>query len=237
MRYPWSLDYWKTGEWQVVNERLHDMEKRHEAYNPTRPNLFRSLQLIKPEDVRVVLLGQDPYPDARYSTGVAFSIPKDIEAKDFPPTLRTLLQEYSTDTGYPLPSHGNLEQWCHQGVLLWNVVPSCKQGTSLSHDWDEWSYLTKEILTRLSTQGGIVFAFLGTVAKRYINEIDVTKNSAVVTSHPSPRGSLNSKTPFQDSRLFTVVNDHLVNMGQTPVNWELKDASLSEEAVQGTNLA
>lgn len=228
MRYPWSLNYWKSGEWQVVNERLHDMEKTHEAYNPTRPNLFRSLQLIKQEDVRVVLVGQDPYPDARYSTGVALSIPVGIEAKDFPPTLNTLLKEYSADTGYEIPSCGNLEQWCKNGVLLWNTIPSCRVGHSLSHDWDEYSYLTREIITRLSSQGGIVFAFLGTVARRYLQDVDITKNSVLITSHPSPRGSLNSKTPFTGSNVFTRINDHLVNMGSTPINWELKDETSSK---------
>jgi len=223
MRYPWNLKYWKTGEWQVVNERLHDMEKRHETYNPPRGSLFRALALVQPEKVKAVILGQDPYPDARYSTGVAFSIPEGIEAKDFPPTLKTLLQEYSIDTGYPLPSNGNLERWSEEGVLLWNVIPSCTNGRSLSHDWDEYSYLTREILTRLSSQGGIVFAFLGAVARRYVEEVDLTKNSVVVTSHPSPRGSLSSRSPFIGSRIFTVINDHLVNMGQTPIDWELKD--------------
>jgi len=236
MRYPWNLNYWKSGEWQVVNERLHDMERDHERYNPDRGSLFKALQLTKPEDCKVVILGQDPYPDPRYSTGVAFSIPKDVEAKDFPPTLNTLLQEYSADTGYPIPSHGNLEQWTKMGVLLWNVIPSCRTGRSLSHDWNEYSYLTKEILTRLSTQGGIVFAFLGTVAKRYLNDVDLTKNSVLATSHPSPRGSLNSRNPFVGSRIFTAINDHLVNMGQTPISWELKDEGISETPVQGSNL-
>jgi uracil-DNA glycosylase len=236
MRYPWNLNYWKSGEWQVVNERLHDMERDHEGYNPDRKSLFRSLQLIKPEAVQAVLLGQDPYPDARYSTGVAFSIPKDIEAKDFPPTLNTLLQEYSTDCDYPLPSHGNLEQWSKMGVLLWNVIPSTATGKSLAHDWDEYSYLTREILTRLSTQGGIVFAFLGTVARRYIDCIDLTKNSVLVTSHPSPRGSINSRTPFIGSRIFTSINDHLVNMGREPINWRLDDDDLGKAPVQGPNL-
>lgn len=236
MRYPWNLHYWKSGEWQVVNERLHDMERDHVTYNPTRPNLFRALQLVKQEAVRVVLFGQDPYPDARYSTGVAFSIPEDIEAKDFPPTLSTLLQEYSADTGYPIPSQGDLTEWSKRGVLLWNVIPSCRTGKSLSHDWDEYSYLTREIITRLSEKGGIVFAFLGTVARRYVEYVDVTKNSVLITSHPSPRGSLNSKVPFTGSKIFTSINDTLVNMGQTPINWELKDEGTSETPVQGTNL-
>lgn len=237
MRYPWNLDYWKSGEWQVVNERLHDMEKAHVTFNPKKLDLFRALQLCPMGKVKVVILGQDPYTDARYSTGVAFSIPKDIEEKDFPPTLRTLLEEYSADTGYSIPSHGNLEQWCKEGVLLWNVLPSCTQGKSLSHDWDEYSYLTKEILSRLSSRGGIVFAFLGTVARRYVNCIDLTKNSTLITSHPSPRGSLNSRVPFIGSRIFTAINDHLVNMGATPIDWELKDEAASEATVQGPNLA
>ena len=224
MRYPWNLDYWKSGEWQVVNERLHDMERRHETYNPGRGALFKALQIIKPEDTKVVILGQDPYPDARYSTGVAFSIPRDIKAKDFPPTLNTLLKEYSADTGYPIPSHGNLEQWSKAGVLLWNVIPSTRTGQSLAHDWDEYSYLTREILTLLSSQGSIVFAFLGTVARRYLDCVDLTKNSVLRTSHPSPRGSQNSRTPFIGSRIFTAINDHLVNTGanQSIGDWKMK---------------
>jgi uracil-DNA glycosylase len=199
------------------------MERDHEAYNPPRSSLFRALQLIKPEATRAVLLGQDPYPDARYATGVAFSIPQGIEEKDFPPTLNTLLKEYATDTGYSIPSHGNLEQWCTEGVLLWNVIPSTTTGKSLSHDWDEYSFLTREILTSLSAQGGIVFVFLGTVARRYLDCIDLTKNSIITVSHPSPRGSQNSRTPFIGSGIFTAINDHLVNMGREPIDWKLHD--------------
>lgn len=246
MRYPWSLNYWKSGEWQVVNERLHDMERDHghiskrdggqHRYNPCRRDLFRALSLVPEASVKAVILGQDPYPDARYSTGVAFSIPEDIEAKDFPPTLRTLLQEYSADLDSPIPRHGNLERWCQEGVLLWNVLPSCTQGMSFSHDWDEYSYLTTEILTRLSSTGGIVFCFLGAVARRYVDCVDTTKNVSLVTSHPSPRGSLTSKTPFTGSKIFSTINRHLVDLGQNPIDWELKDAGVSEAAVQGSNL-
>src|SRR5882757_10361728 len=180
MRYPWNLNYWKSGEWQVVNERLHDMERDHEGYNPVRGALFKALRDTKCEDCKVAILGQDPYPDIRYATGVAFSIPKDVEAKNFPPTLNTILQEYSVDTGYPIPNQGSLERWSERGVLLWNVIPSCTAGRSLSHDWDEYSFLTREIITKLSAQGGIVFAFLGTVARRYLDCVDLTKNSALV---------------------------------------------------------
>lgn len=265
MRYPWNLDYWKSGEWQVVNERLHDMERDHASFNPSRVDLFRSLSRLSMADVRVVIIGQDPYPQAEYATGVAFSIPppdvEDPEASPerlssgqseeepsgdtgqqvqtsagspegvqmearreslpFPPTLQTILREYSEDTGYPLPLSGDLSAWGRQGILLWNAIPSCRTGQSLSHDWDEYSYLTREIITKLSDKGSVVFAFLGAVARRFTDYVDLTKNSIIITSHPSPRGSRNSKTPFDGSRLFTTINNKLADLGQPPIDWRL----------------
>src|SRR5882724_252094 len=224
MSYLWKLKYWTTGEWQVINERLHDMEKAHEVYNPKRPLLFKSLQLLKPDAVKVVIVGQDPYPQSRYASGLAFSIPGEIEASDYPPTLATIFKEYSSDLHYRIPTSGDLSKWSREGVLLWNAIPSTRKGASLAHDWDEWSYLTREIITKLSAQGGIVFAFLGAVAKRYISDVDLTKNSIVVTSHPSPRGSINSRNPFVGSRLFTTINDKLIDLGGQPIDWRLDDA-------------
>lgn len=249
MKYPWNLDYWKSGEWQVVNERLHDMEKKHERYNPDRRFLFAALSGLSMADVRVAIVGQDPYPLAQYATGFAFSIPapqqlpkgnsgEQIQPANtaFPPTLQTILKEYSSDLGYPVPYTGDLNRWSVQGVLLWNAIPSCASGRSLSQDWDEWSYLTREIITKLSDKGGVVFAFLGSVARRFADCVDLTKNSVLCTSHPSPRGNLNSKTPFTGSRIFTTINDKLVDMGQQPINWRLDDAGSPEGTNQGPNL-
>lgn len=222
MTYPWKLDYWQTGEWQVVNERLKDMEKANVPYNPTRASLFRALSITSLGETKVAIFGQDPYPDGRYATGLAFSIPADIDRHGFPPTLNTIFDEYQSDLGYPYPSHGSLLRWAQQGVLLWNVIPSCQRGKSLSHDWDEWSYLTKEITKKLSEKG-IVFAFLGAVAKRYLEEVDLTKNEIILTSHPSPRAIKFSKTPFEGSRLFSTINDKLISQGLDPVDWRLPD--------------
>lgn len=224
MRYPWNLDYWKSGEWQVVNERLHDMERDNVQYNPKRADLFSSLVQLHIPDIHVAIIGQDPYPQAEFATGVAFSIPATVAQADYPPTLRTIFTEYQADLGYPLPLCGDLSAWSRQGVLLWNAVPSCRTGQSLSHDWDEYSFLTKEIIHKLSEKGSVVFAFLGTVARRFMDDVDPTKNSIIVTSHPSPRGSLNSKTPFTGSRIFSTINDRLADLGQGPIDWRLPDA-------------
>lgn len=221
----WALDYFNTGEWQVVDERLKDLEKINrpmgrDGYCPGRHNLFAALRHIASDGVRCAIIGQDPYPNTAFATGMAFSVPSDVQSRTYPPTLFNFLREYSSDLGYDLPRNGDLSRWCTQGVLLWNAIPSCRSGQSLSHDWDEYSYLTREIIQVLS-QRGIVFALLGQVARRYINDIDPINNSIIVTSHPSPRGSLNSKTPFLGSRLFSTINDKLVSNGQEPVDWRL----------------
>lgn len=221
----WDLDYFNSGEWQVVDERLKELEKvsrkvGSDGYNPGRDNLFRALQLIPMGEVKVAIIGQDPYPATAFATGVAFSIPSGYGHTGFPPTLQCFLKEYSADLHYDIPNSGDLSGWSARGVLLWNAIPTCASGRSLSHDWDEYSYLTREIVRRLS-RGGVVFAFLGGVARRYIPDVALENNEVIVTSHPSPRGNINSKSPFTGSRLFSTINDKLVNNGQQPIDWKL----------------
>src|SRR4051812_17818104 len=110
----WNLDYWKSGEWQVVQERLRDTAGK---WTPGHSLCFASLKSFSgPGEVRVMVIGQDPYPNPKYATGVAFSIPK--EEKVFPPTLENIFHEYQDDLGLPRPVHGDLSRWTEQGVLL-----------------------------------------------------------------------------------------------------------------------
>jgi len=216
----WSLDYFNSGEWQVVQEKLDDLEQARVAINPARENLFKALDSTPFESVRVAIIGQDPYPGEGVATGIAFSIPPYITP--FPPTLVNLLREYKSDLKYGQPKTGDLTPWVRQGVLLWNAIPSCNRFKSLSHDWDEWSFLTKEIVVRLAARG-IVFAFLGAVARRYTGFVTSDNNSVIETSHPSPRGSASSKVPFLGSRLFSTINAKLLEEGEEPINWRLPD--------------
>ena len=214
-----DLEYWSSGEWQVIEERLSDLDKAGKLYNPERQNLFASLDATPMEKVKVVVVGQDPYPSGRYSTGIAFSIPKTVTSH--PPTLVHLLKEYVDDLHYPYPKNGCLEKWAEQGVLLWNAIPSCDVGKSLSHDWVEWSYLTKELIQTLSVQGNVVFVLLGSVARRYAQWVDTDRNDLIETGHPSPRGNLSSKTPFTGSRIYSRINACLCRRGKDPIDWRL----------------
>ena len=218
--FTWDdMDFWSSGEWQVIQERLDDMDKAKISYNPSREYLFAALDAVPFAKVRCVILGQDPYPDKRYASGIAFHTGTD----DIPATLGMIYREYMDDLSLDekeYPTNGNLMPWCNQGVLLWNVIPSCETGASLSHEWEEWKFLTQEILQRI-TQRCIVVVALGGVAREYVKYVDTFRSRVIETSHPSPRGNLNSKTPFLGSRLFSNINDKLNALGLEPINWRL----------------
>lgn len=222
----WDLDFFNSGEWQVCDERLTEIVRKNKrisasGFNPGRKNLFASLRATPEGETRVAIIGQDPYPNGTYSTGLAFSIPRDIpRVSGWPPALEGLLSEYSSDLGYDFPHSGDLSSWAAQGVLLWDSIPTSGTTKSLSHDWPEYEYLTREILRKLSERG-IVFAFLGGTARRFVADAAGLNNAVIETSYPSPRGTMNSKNPFRGSRLFSTINAKLVDLGLEKIDWKL----------------
>lgn len=214
-----DLQYWQTGEWQVIQEHLDDMDKAKTKYCPSRENLFAALDATPYDEVKVMIIGQDPYPNPKHATGIAFDIPK-VEWP-FPPTLENIFKEYVDDLHYDKPSSGSLIPWAKQGVLLWNATPSCQAFKSMSHaDWPEWQLLTQEIVEECSKKG-IVFVFLGSKAQQFDKFVDQKTSLVLKTSHPSPRGNLNSKTPFSGSRIFSTINTKLNERKLGAINWRL----------------
>lgn len=222
-KFDWfQLDYFQSGEWQVIEERLNDMDARMELYNPKRELLFNSLDATPYSKVKVAILGQDPYPDRNCACGIAFSIPNGSipTGMMLPPTLDNIFKEYEHDLHYSRPKTTDLLPWCKEGVLLWNVIPTCKWQHSMSHDWTEYGPLTAEIIDRLNDRS-IVFVFMGGVAKRYLKYANRAHNIILETSHPVPRASKWSNNPFTGSRIFTRINDALHTLGKEPVDWKL----------------
>jgi uracil-DNA glycosylase len=203
-----KLRYWSTGEWQVIKEKLDEA-----IYNPGNSKLFAALRAVHPGPCRVAILGQDPYPDPRLCTGIAF------EAPGLTPSLKNIYSELEADLGITQPTHGDLSRWCEQGVLLWNVYPTCAPGKPGSHHWDEWEYLTREIVEKLD--GQVVFAALGTVAAKFVDH--VTKSPVIRTSHPSPLGVRHG---FAGSKLFSRINLSLSGMNKDPIDWRLDNGQL-----------
>lgn len=218
-----DMDYWQSGEWQVVEERLDDADKAGKLYNPSREFLFAALDATPFDRVKVAFIGQDPYPDRNMACGLAFSVPNGTipTGHALPPTLDNMFKELVNDLHYPFPTRTDLLPWAHRGVLLWNAIPSCGWRDSMSHDWYEYVPLTSEIIRRLSDKGKIVFVFMGGVARRYAHIVDTNKNTSIEVSHPIPRASIRSATPFTGSRIYSSVNDHLSKYKVEPIDWKL----------------
>lgn len=209
-----SLLFWQSVSWLHIQDFLDEEEQR---LCPSRENLFTALDATPYDKVRVMFMGQDPYPNPEYATGLAFSIPK--RARPYPNTLRNLFREYKSDLGYPDPPSGDLSSWAKQGVLLWNACPVSIAGKPL---WcykalPEWDLLTQEIIDALQQHPLMIFVFMGAIARNYSKYIDQERHILIETSHPSPRGSFRAKRPFLGSRIFSTVNSYLLD----PIDWRL----------------
>lgn len=209
-----ELTFWQSGEWQVIQERLDEYDKRGSLYCPGRQFLFAGLDATPFGETKVCIIGQDPYPTRDHAIGVAFGVPQ--TAKTLPPSLVNIIAELRSDlTDLRANPRRDLSGWTQQGVLLWNVYPTCLVNRPASLRWDEWTYLTKEIVEKLDAKG-IVFCLLGNVAKsfsRYVNN-----SSIVQTSHPSPLGV---NKGFKGSRIFSTINSLLKDEGYSTIDWRL----------------
>lgn len=218
MIHKWEdMRYWRSGEWQKIVEDFDDWDRKGIQYNPKRTEIFRALDLTPYTSTKVAIIGQDPYPNAAHATGVAFSVPKGCV--DYPPTLQNIFHEYSDihrDLKYPYPKTGCLETWCQRGVLLWNAYPTCFTGRPGSNHWSEWEFLTHEIIEELNANN-ILIVTLGAVARSFCDGISNTLSF----SHPSPLGFKKGLRPFDNSRFFSTINDHLCGMNEEPIDWRL----------------
>ena len=190
-------------------------ERKAVTVFPSEREVFAALQLTPPGAVRVVIVGQDPYHGAGQAHGLSFSVQRGTR---IPPSLRNIYAELHSDLDIPLPSHGNLEAWAKQGVLLLNSTLTVREGEAGSHAGHGWETFTDAIISYLgSRQEHIVFVLWGAHAGRKTSLIN--QHHTVITSvHPSP---LSAHRGFFGSRPFSQTNRALADHNQPEINWRL----------------
>ena len=181
------------------------------------PAPFRALALTPPADVRVVILGQDPYHGPGQAEGLAFSVPPGVKP---PPSLRNLFLELQRDLDLPVPANGSLVRWAGQGVLLLNTCLTVEEGQPASHAGRGWEAFTDAVIRHCS-QTGPAKAFLlwGAHAQKKRALIDDARHAVLQANHPSPLSARRPPMPFLGCGHFSAVNRWQVEQGQPPMCW------------------
>lgn len=192
---------------------------------PAQERWFHALNLADFAEVKVVILGQDPYPTPGHAMGLAFSVEENV--LPLPKSLLNIYKELLDDLGVDNFHSGNLESWAKQGVLLLNAVLTVEAGLANSHQNQGWEQLTDKIIATLSRlQPGLVFVLWGKNAQQKRVLIDEAKHLVIADPHPSP---LSAYRGFFGSKPFSKINNQLISQGKSPINWQLPAALFSLE--------
>lgn len=180
---------------------------------PAMENIFSALNAVKYEDVKVVILGQDPYHEPNQAHGLAFSVQDGVE---LPPSLVNIYKEIESDLGITCEKTGNLSRWAKQGVLLLNTSLTVRRGQAGSHRGKGWETFTNEIIKLLSKRNDpMVFILWGSNAQSFAPEI-APQHLVLKAPHPSP---LSAYRGFFGCKHFSKANDFLIKNGKSPIDW------------------
>ena len=198
--------------WTLLEARIIDAYKTELCF-PAPKNIFRSLRLCQYSDVKVVIIGQDPYHGINQADGLAFSVP---EGTKIPPSLRNIFKERKNDLDVD-PRSSDLSDLAKQGVLLINSVLTVAHQEPGSHANWGWEMLTSDLIQAVNDkQSNVCFLLWGKYAKRFESIIDHSRHTVFISSHPSP---LSAYRGFLGSKPFSMVNDALEDSGQRPIIW------------------
>ena len=201
-------------------QKLHDFlshEMNNQQILPSASDIFYAFSATQYEQVKVVILGQDPYPTPGQAHGLAFSVLPNV--RPLPGSLKNIYKELVTDMpGFSPPQHGNLTYWAGQGVLLLNTVLTVRAHEANSHQKKGWEQFTDSVINLLNLkQERIVFVLWGKKAQAKIPLIAATQHRIVASAHPSPL----SVKLFLGSKPFSQINRHLTDAGSQPIDWQL----------------
>lgn len=197
-------------------QKFLDEEYENSIVYPHRDDIFNALQATPYHQVKVVLLGQDPYHGEGQAHGLSFSVPKGVK---IPPSLKNIFKELHDDLGVPIPEHGCLQSWAKEGVLLLNTVLTVRAGKANSHRGKGWEVFTDKVITCLNErEDGVIFLLWGNDAKKKIPLINQKKHVILTSSHPSP---LSAHRGFFGSKPFSKVNAILEEWNKEPIHWTI----------------
>ena len=186
---------------------------------PPGDELFNAFTHTPLEQVKVVILGQDPYHGEGQAHGLCFSVRPDVPV---PPSLKNIFREINAELGLPLPTHGNLISWADQGVLLLNSVLSVEYAQAASHRGQGWEQFTDRVIEVVNSEReGVVFMLWGSYAQRKGAIIDASRHCVLKAPHPSP---LSAHRGFFGCGHFRAANEYLQRHGRDPVDWSLPTA-------------
>ncbi len=187
--------------------------KKGRIYPPGKL-IFSAFDHCSFEDIKVVIIGQDPYHGLGQANGLCFSVNDGIE---IPPSLKNIFKEIQQDLGKPIPSSGNLNRWARQGVLLLNATLTVRANLAGSHQRRGWEEFTDAVIRLVSDQKeGIVFMLWGAYAQKKGEIIDRKKHFVLSSVHPSP---LSASRGFMGCRHFSKANEYLKKTGKTEIDW------------------
>ena len=198
-----------------LKEFLTEEKAKYTVY-PPGSKIFNAFQLTPFNQVKVVILGQDPYHGPGQAHGLCFSVPQGIVP---PPSLVNIFKEIEKDLGIPIPGGGNLEKWAQQGVLLLNATLTVRANQPGSHQKRGWENFTHAVISKLSEKRvGLIFLLWGKFAQEKESLIDTNRHYILKAAHPSPFSAYNG---FFGCRHFSKTNEILRKHGLEEINWDL----------------
>lgn len=205
----------------ALKQFLVTEKERGKRIFPKGSEYFRALDLTPLSEVRVVILGQDPYHGDGQAHGLCFSVKPGVRT---PPSLVNIYKELQADLGISPVRHGFLESWARQGVLLLNSVLTVEQGLAASHQGKGWERFTDAVIRRVNDEAeSVVFMLWGAYAQRKAAFVDTSRHLVLKAAHPSPLAAHNG---FFGCRHFSRANEFLQSRGRQPIDWRLPEQPL-----------
>lgn len=215
--WPFLQNEWKQPYFQQLSKFLHEQYATKVIF-PPKDKVFAAFETCDLDNVKVVILGQDPYHEVNQAHGMCFSVNPGIP---IPPSLNNIYKELQEDVGCYIPNTGYLMPWAKQGVFLLNTVMSVEKGKANSHAKKGWEVFTDHTIMKINEEKeSVVFLLWGRNARNKASMIDKTKHLVLECAHPSPLSAYNG---FFGCRHFSKTNAYLIAHNKTPIDWQIQN--------------